>query len=683
MREVATGKAKNVNREAQLQALVDGKKVIITESTIRRDLKLEDAKGVDCLPNAAIFEQLTLMGYQKLLENLTFYKAFFSPQWKFLIHTILQCISAKTTAWKEFSSTKASAVICLATNQKFSFSKYIFNNMVKNLDSVTKFLMFPREDSLKLTELMELCTKLQERVLHLETTLTIQAMEIESLKRRVKKLERRKRSRSHGLKRLYKVRLSARVESSEDEGLGEEDASKQRRIADINANKDIYLVNVHTDKDFFGVNDDDVIVENVEMLFDVADDLRGEEVFVSQEVPLNDDAPITTTATIDDITLAQALAELKSAKPKAATTITAASSRLFKLQAEEEEEMIAREKAQQIEEVNIAWDDVQAKINKKLFTSRRTRCIVYGKGKIDAEKEKLFMEFLEKRRKFFAAKRDEEKRNRPPTKELFDKAMKRVNTFFDFRTELVEECSKKAEADIPQEGSLKRTGDDLEQERSKKQKVEDDKESEELKKFPVAAAPRVVDLADSFVSMSINEDAPSTSTPSTQEQEQSPNISQGFEESPKTPIFRDDLLNESPYEESTSQGSSSNVRQTHTPFELLEPKNFKLAMIEPSWIDAMQEETYEFEGCKSGNWFRVQISAVDPTLFTRKVGKDLLLEQVDNGVMELYFVQTEYQLAVIFTKPLSRERFNFLIEKLGMRSMSLETLKRLAEEMDE
>ncbi|GJT03697.1 copia protein [Tanacetum coccineum] len=58
-------------------------------------------------------------------------------------------------------------------------------------------------------------------------------------------------------------------------------------------------------------------------------------------------------------------------------------------------------------------------------------------------------------------------------------------------------------------------------------------------------------------------------------------------------------------------------------------------------------------------------------------------EQVENGVVELYFVRTEYQLADIFTKPLPRERFNFLIEKLGMRSMSPETLKRLAEETDE
>ncbi|GKB43047.1 hypothetical protein Tco_0887989 [Tanacetum coccineum] len=145
----ATVKAKTVNEEVQLQALVDGKKVIITESTVRRDLHLEDAEGVDCLPNATIFEQLTLMGYEKLSQKLTFYKAFFSPQWKFLIHTILQCLSAKTTAWNEFSSTMASAIICLATNQKFNFSKYIFESMVKNLENVSgKFLMYPRETPL-------------------------------------------------------------------------------------------------------------------------------------------------------------------------------------------------------------------------------------------------------------------------------------------------------------------------------------------------------------------------------------------------------------------------------------------------------------------------------------------------------------------------------------------------------
>ncbi|GKF44694.1 hypothetical protein Tco_0131246 [Tanacetum coccineum] len=117
----ATVKAKTVNGDVQLQALVDGKKIIITESIVRRDLQLEDAKGVDYLPNATIFEQLTLMGYEKISQKLTFYKAFFSPQWEFLIHTILQCLSSMTTVWNEFSSIMASAIICLATNQKFNF----------------------------------------------------------------------------------------------------------------------------------------------------------------------------------------------------------------------------------------------------------------------------------------------------------------------------------------------------------------------------------------------------------------------------------------------------------------------------------------------------------------------------------------------------------------------------------
>nr|GEY27659.1 hypothetical protein [Tanacetum cinerariifolium] len=91
----------------------------------------------------------------------------------------------------------------------------------------------------------------------------------------------------------------------------------------------------------------------------------------------------------------------------------------------------------------------------------------------DAEKARLFVKFLEKRRKLFAAKRTEEKKNRPPTK-----AQQR-----SLITELVDESIKKDEAKTAQESSSKREGDELEQERSKKQKVKDDKESEELKKY--------------------------------------------------------------------------------------------------------------------------------------------------------------------------------------------------------
>ncbi|GJX70740.1 retrovirus-related pol polyprotein from transposon TNT 1-94 [Tanacetum coccineum] len=86
---------------------------------------------------------------------------------------------------------------------------------------------------------------------------------------------------------------------------------------------------------------------------------------------------------------------------------------------------------------------------------------------------------------------------------------------------------------------------------------------------PVAAAPRAVDIADSLVSTSIDQDTPSTSILSTQEQEHSPIISQGVEESPKTSHFHDDPLHESLHEYSTSQGSSSNLRPSHPLFELL------------------------------------------------------------------------------------------------------------------
>nr|GFA72012.1 hypothetical protein [Tanacetum cinerariifolium] len=88
-----------------------------------------DADGVEYLPNEEIFAELARMGNEKPPPKLTFYKAFFSAQWKFLIHTIVQCMSAKRTAWNEFSSSMASAVICLATGRKFNFFKYIFDSM--------------------------------------------------------------------------------------------------------------------------------------------------------------------------------------------------------------------------------------------------------------------------------------------------------------------------------------------------------------------------------------------------------------------------------------------------------------------------------------------------------------------------------------------------------------------------
>nr|GEW09758.1 hypothetical protein [Tanacetum cinerariifolium] len=89
---------KKVNDVTRLQALVDKKKVVVTEATIRDDLRLDDAERVECLPNEEISTELAKMGYEKPSTKLTFYKAFFSSQW----------------------------------------------NLVRNVDSPTKFYMYPR-----------------------------------------------------------------------------------------------------------------------------------------------------------------------------------------------------------------------------------------------------------------------------------------------------------------------------------------------------------------------------------------------------------------------------------------------------------------------------------------------------------------------------------------------------------
>nr|GEX57789.1 hypothetical protein [Tanacetum cinerariifolium] len=140
----ATATIKKVNDVVQLRVLINGKKVVVSEDVNRRDLYLDDANGVECLTNEEIFVELACMGYEKPPLKLTFFKAFFFAQWKFLIHTLVQCLSTKRTALNEFSCSMASAVICLATGRKFNFSKYIFDSMVRNVDITSKFLMYLR-----------------------------------------------------------------------------------------------------------------------------------------------------------------------------------------------------------------------------------------------------------------------------------------------------------------------------------------------------------------------------------------------------------------------------------------------------------------------------------------------------------------------------------------------------------
>nr|GEV79949.1 retrovirus-related Pol polyprotein from transposon TNT 1-94 [Tanacetum cinerariifolium] len=162
-----SARVKKVNDEVRIQALVDGKRVSIKESLITRILRFDDVEGISCLTNTEIFEGLARMG-------------------------------AKTTSWNEFSSTMAYAIICLATNQKFNFSRYILLSLVKNIEAGVPFFMFSSgEDSLKLKELMDLYTNLSNKVLDLESeVLDIKSTykaKIEKLESRVKRLEEENR----------------------------------------------------------------------------------------------------------------------------------------------------------------------------------------------------------------------------------------------------------------------------------------------------------------------------------------------------------------------------------------------------------------------------------------------------------------------------------------------------------
>ncbi|GJZ61473.1 hypothetical protein Tco_0617610 [Tanacetum coccineum] len=307
------------------------------------------------------------------------------------------------------------------------------------------------KDSLKLKELMDFCTKMQHRVLDLENTKTSQAWEITSLKLRVKKLEKKGGSRTHKLKRLYKIGRSARIVSFNE-------ASLEQGVPDSKK--------------------DDVV--------STTDDV----------------AQVSTTATtviitLEEITLAQELQELRIAKPKVKRIVfkepveSTITTTIISSQQPSQEARLAREK----DEANVAlteeWNDIQAKIKADQLLAERLQAREQEELTIE-ERAKLFQQLLEKRRKHFTAKRVEEQRNKPPTKAQQKNTMiiylknmiafKRVNTFVDYRTEVMEENSKKSEAEVI-ECSSKRAGDELEQESTKKQKMDDDKETAELQRL--------------------------------------------------------------------------------------------------------------------------------------------------------------------------------------------------------
>ncbi|GKA04407.1 hypothetical protein Tco_0677188 [Tanacetum coccineum] len=500
---------------APLQALVDGKKVMITKSTIRRDLHLEDAEGVDCLPNATIFEQLTLMGYEKLSQKLTFCKAFFSPQWKFLIHTILQCLSAKTTAWNEFSSTMASVIICLTTyrgkGSTMPTDPQHTPTIIQPSTSQPQLKQRSRRPKRKDTKVPQpsgptdnvadeaVYEEMDDSLERAATTAT--SLDAEQDRGNINKTQ-------------------SKATPNEPSSLGTSSGGGPRRqetMGDTIAQTGFENVSkTSNDSLLAGVNtprsDEDRLKLNELMEFCTKLQQRdGDEVLAKPEVTIKD-----VNLSVDEVTLAQALAALKSAKVQekanvveepsesitttptlttttAATTIIAVKAQdkgkgimveepmkmkkkdqisldeelAFKLQAEEEERL-AREKAQREEEANIvSWDNVQAMIDADYQMAQQMQAEEQENLSIE-EKSKLFVQLLEARKEHFAAIRAQEIRNKPPTKaqkrntmstyqkkmagykhnqlknksfndiqKLFDKAIKRVNTFVDMNTGLV------------------------------------------------------------------------------------------------------------------------------------------------------------------------------------------------------------------------------------------------------
>ncbi|GJZ78365.1 hypothetical protein Tco_0643037 [Tanacetum coccineum] len=127
-----------------LVATIDGREVVVTESLIRAQLQLDDANGIFDMQIDDIFAGMGAIGYPPG-RTLTFLKHHLSPQWRFLVHTILHCLSPKAGSWNQFPSSIATALICLSTGRVYNFSRFILEGMIANVKATRhKFLMYPR-----------------------------------------------------------------------------------------------------------------------------------------------------------------------------------------------------------------------------------------------------------------------------------------------------------------------------------------------------------------------------------------------------------------------------------------------------------------------------------------------------------------------------------------------------------
>nr|GEX71605.1 putative ribonuclease H-like domain-containing protein [Tanacetum cinerariifolium] len=416
-----------VNKDVHIRSLIDGKKIIVNEASIRRDLKLKDAEGTACLPNDTIFEELARMGVMSHHKNI-----FVTP----------------------------------------SLTEKVFANMKRKGKSFSGII----------TPLFD--------------TMMFQA--------------------------------------SKEVGKGLEE-----RITEIDADEDLFLINKTAQdqgrmnkEDLFGVNDLDgnkVIVdvttgENIEQDATVTE--KEVSTAAGEVVTTADDVEITTAATTpqiskDDVTLAQTLIEIKESKPKARGVIVQEPSKFRStsssqpsqlpqakdkgkgimvepekplkkidqialdeevarnLEAQmkakiEKEERIANEKLKENIAVIEEWDDVQATIDVDRQLAEQLQAQEREQLSIE-EISKLLAKLIESRRKYFASKRAEEIKNKPPTKaqqkSLMCTYLKNIEGYKqkDFKGKSFDAIKKMF-------------GDEIEQENAKRQRLEIEDDTTELKR---------------------------------------------------------------------------------------------------------------------------------------------------------------------------------------------------------
>nr|GEW41078.1 hypothetical protein [Tanacetum cinerariifolium] len=218
------------NDVTRLQALVNKKKVVVTEAAIREVLRLDDVEGVNCLPNEEIFEKLARMGYEKPSIKLTFYKAFFSSYLMWNVDS-----TSKFYMYPRF--------IQLLISKQLGVETPLFEGMI--VEQVIKERGAEGEHSQPqpyapqqatnfplsiLQEALDAYVALSKRVKYLKYDKVAQALEIAKLKSRVKKLENEKKVRVLKLSRLKKVGTSQRIDISEDTVM--DNASNQGTIID-------------------------------------------------------------------------------------------------------------------------------------------------------------------------------------------------------------------------------------------------------------------------------------------------------------------------------------------------------------------------------------------------------------------------------------------------------------------